>query len=211
METMTPTAIRTQLEAAQRTGNLIEGYDFNDAETFDVGFVIALDREFVLLMTLDWDGKINGLTAIRLTALHRVRAGTDYLTTVSLKAAVAEEHGYFDLWQVQQFLRQHNYRGRPLLRTLLVDSADHQLPLVIGTREYKGKDDFTGVIAALGKDELTLHYFNPHDLSSLWTYDIPLDQIDYLRVRGTQTATAQKILARVFQLGAGPHPVKEGE
>lgn len=210
METMTPAAVRAQLVAAQQAGTLIEGYDFNDDDTFDVGFVLALDREFVLLLTLDWDGKLNGLTAIRLAALHRVRTGTDYLTTVNLKAAVAEEHGYFDLWGLQDFLRQQDYQGQPLLRTLLHDSAAHQLPLVVGTREYKGGDDFTGVIAALGADQLTFHYFNPHDLSSLWTYDIPLADIDYLRVRGTQTATAQRILERVFHFGTGPTPVKEG-
>lgn len=209
MQTMAPAAIRNRLLRAQRAGTLVEAYDFKDDDTFDVGFVVAIDPKFVLLMTLDWDGKINGLTAIRLGALHQVRTGTDYLTTVSLKAAVAADHGYFDLWQVQTFLRHQDYQGKPLLKTLLTDSADQQLPLVLGTRRYKGQDDFTGVIAALGQEQLTLHYFNPHDLSSLWTYDIAYDQIDYLRVRGTQTVTAQRILTDVFHFGAGPSPVKE--
>ena len=81
---------------------------------------------------------------------------------------------------------------------LLTDSYQNDLPLVIGTKKYKGGDDFTGVISDLGTIKLTLHYFNSHDLSSLWEYEILLAQIDYVRVRGTQTATARKVLDQVF-------------
>lgn len=199
METMTQTDIRAQLAASKQMGTLVEVHDFDPAgDTFDVGFVLAMDKLFVLLLGIDWDGKINGLTAIRLSSIHRVRSQTDYLTTVSLKCKVAQENGYFDLWKLQDYLHSHDYQGKNLLRTLLEDSYQNDLPLVIGTKKYKGSDDFTGVIADLGTIKLTLHYFNSHDLSSLWEYEILLAQIDYLRVRGTQTATARKILDQVF-------------
>lgn len=199
MELMTQEQIRAQLAVSKQQGSLVEVHDFDEAgETFDVGFVLAVDELFVLLLGIDWDGKINGLTAVRLASIHRVRSQTDYLTTVSLKCKVAQENGYFDLWHLQDFLHDHDYQGKNILRTLLTDSYQNDLPLVIGTKKYKGGDDFTGVISDLRTIKLTLHYFNSHDLSSLWEYEILLAQIDYVRVRGTQTATARKVLDQVF-------------
>ena len=58
--------IREQLTISQQQGTLVEVYNFADDDTFNVGFVIAMDPLFVLLMTLDWDCKINGLTLVRI-------------------------------------------------------------------------------------------------------------------------------------------------
>ncbi|WP_172401361.1 hypothetical protein [Limosilactobacillus reuteri] len=41
-------------------------------------------------------------------------------------------------------------------------------------------------------------YYNDHDLSSLWEYDILRAKIDYLRVRGTQMATGKQIFNDIF-------------
>lgn len=139
MELMTQEQIRAQLAVSKQQGSLVGVHDFDEAgETFDVGFVLAVDELFVLLLGIDWDGKINGLTAIRLASIHRVRSQTDYLTTVSLKCKVAQENGYFDLWHLQDFLHDHDYQGKNILRTLLTDSYQNDLPLVIGTKKYKG-------------------------------------------------------------------------
>lgn len=195
---MSPNEIKEQLVMANQQGNLVEVHDFADDDYFDVGFVIAMDPIFVLLLGIDWDGKINGLTAVRLSSIHEVKAYTDYLTTVSLKCKVAQDHHYFDLWGLQEFLRHHDYQNTNLLRTLLEDSFKHRLPLVIGTDQYKGADDFEGLINDLSEIKLTLHYVNEHDLSSMWEYEILLAKIDYLRVRGTQTAQVKEIVHNVF-------------
>lgn len=197
---MSPDEIREEFVLAEQNGNLVEVYNFSDDDTFNVGFIIAMDKLFVLLLTIDWDGKINGLTAIRISSIHKVRSYTDYLTTVSLKCKVAEDHHYFDIWGLQEFLRHHNYRGKNILQTLLKDSYDNRLPVVIGTAKYKGQDDFEGLINKLTEINLNLHYFNEHDLSSLWEYEIPLVKIDYLRVRGSQSATSRQILRNVFKI-----------
>jgi len=70
--------------------------------------------------------------------------------------------------------------------------------VVIGTQKYKGRDDFEGMVHELTHIGLTLHYYNEHDLSSLWTYDILLAQIDYLRVRGFQAMQTKAIMEGVF-------------
>ncbi|HJF54116.1 MAG TPA: hypothetical protein K8W06_03080 [Limosilactobacillus coleohominis] len=195
---MSPNEIKEQLVMANQQGYLVEVYNFADDDIFNVGFVIAIDPLFVLLLGIDWDGKINGLTAIRLASIHKVQAHTDYLTTVSLKCKVAEDHHYFDIWKLQEFLRHHNYQNTNILRTLLEDSYQNRLPVVIGTDRYKGEDDFTGLIHSLSAIKLNLHYLNEHDLSSLWEYEILLAKIDYLRVRGTQCAQAKEIMQNVF-------------
>lgn len=195
---MSPTEIKEELIIAQQQGTLVEVYNFKGDDIFNVGFVIAIDQLFVLLLSIDWDGKINGLTAVRLSSIHQVRSQTDYLLTVSQKCKVAEDHGYFDIWGVQAYLRHHDFRNTNILRTLLDDSYHHQLPVVIGTDKYKGEDDFEGLIHDLSAIKLNLHYFNEHDLSSMWEYEILLAKIDYLRVRGTQCATTKQILKSVF-------------
>lgn len=195
---MSSSEIKEQLIMAQQQGNLVEVYNFDDDDIFNVGFVIAIDPLFVLLLGIDWDGKINGLTAIRLTSIHKVQAYTDYLTTVSIKCKVAEDHHYFDIWHLQEFLRHHEYQNKNILRTLLTDSFENKLPVVIGTDKYKGEDDFEGLINNLSEIKLDLHYINEHDLSSMWDYEILLVKIDYLRVRGTQMMQTKQIMQNVF-------------
>lgn len=195
---MSSSEIKEQLIMAQQQGNLVEVYNFDDDDIFNVGFVIAIDPLFVLLLGIDWDGKINGLTAIRLTSIHKVQAYTDYLTTVSIKCKVAEDHHYFDIWHLQEFLRHHDYQNKNILRTLLTDSFETKLPVVIGTDKYKGEDDFEGLINNLSEIKLDLHYINEHDLSSMWDYEILLVKIDYLRVRGTQMMQIKQIMQNVF-------------
>ena len=195
---MSSSEIKEQLIMAQQQGNLVEVYNFDDDDIFNVGFVIAIDPLFVLLLGIDWDGKINGLTAIRLTSIHKVQAYTVYLTTVSIKCKVAEEHHYFDIWHLQEFLRHHDYQNKNILRTLLTDSFENKLPVVIGTDKYKGEDDFEGLINNLSEIKLDLHYINEHDLSSMWDYEILLVKIDYLRVRGTQMMQTKQIMQNVF-------------
>ena len=195
---MSSSEIKEQLIMAQQQGNLVEVYNFDDDDIFNVGFVIAIDPLFVLLLGIDWDGKINGLTAIRLTSIHKVQAYTDYLTTVSIKCKVAEYHHYFDIWHLQEFLRHHDYQNKNILRTLLTDSFENKLPVVIGTDKYKGEDDFEGLINNLSEIKLDLHYINEHDLSSMWDYEILLVKIDYLRVRGTQMMQTKQIMQNVF-------------
>lgn len=195
---MSSSEIKEQLIMAQQQGNLVEVYNFDDDDIFNVGFVIAIDPLFVLLLGIDWDGKINGLTAIRLTSIHKVQAYTDYLTTVSIKCKVAEDHHYFDIWHLQEFLRHHDYQNKNILRTLLTDSFENKLPVVIGTDKYKGEDDFEGLINNLSEIKLDLHYINEHDLSSMWDYEILLVKIDYLRVLGTQMMQTKQIMQNVF-------------
>lgn len=195
---MSSSEIKEQLIMAQQQGNLVEVYNFDDDDIFNVGFVIAIDPLFVLLLGIDWDGKINGLTAIRLTSIHKVQAYTDYLTTVSIKCKVAEDHHYFDIWHLQEFLRHHDYQNKNILRTLLTDSFENKLPVVIGTDKYKGENDFEGLINNLSEIKLDLHYINEHDLSSMWDYEILLVKIDYLRVRGTQMMQTKQIMQNVF-------------
>ena len=80
----------------------------------------------------------------------------------------------------------------------LQDSFKHHLPVVIGTNKYKGQDDFEGILTKVDKMQLTMDYYNEHDLSSLWEYQVFLANVDYLRVRGYQMATTKAIFKEVF-------------
>lgn len=199
MEKMKQTNIRAQLALARQQGTLIEIHNIPGDQYFNVGFVVAMDPLFCLVISIDWDGKINGLIVIRISSIQAVAQHTDYLMTISEKTKVAHQYDYFDIWHVQQFIDDHpSFSQGDLLNNALNDSLEHHLPVVVGTDQYKGSDDFTGLITERDRIKLTLHYFNENDLSSLWTYDILLTKIDYVRVRGTQAATGQQILNDLF-------------
>ncbi|KRK60073.1 hypothetical protein [Limosilactobacillus antri] len=192
--------LRAQLVIARQRGTLVEIHNIPHDEYFNVGFVVAMDPLFCLVISIDWDGKINGLIVIRISSIEKIKSDTDYLLTISEKTKVAHRHGYFDLWQVQEFIDGHPaFSKGDLLNNALNDSYAHQLPVVIGTKKYKGADDFTGLINRRDRVKLDLHYFNERDLSSLWSYEILLAQIDYVRVRGTQAATGRQIMRDLFQ------------
>lgn len=199
MAKMKQSDLRAALAIARQQGTLIEIHNIPNDDYFNVGFVVAMDPTFCLVISIDWDGKINGLIIIRISSIDYVAKGTDYLMSISEKTKVAHDHGYFDIWHVQQFIDDHpEFAQGNLLNNTLNDSYTNHLPVVIGTDKYKGADDFEGVIAARDRIKLTLHYFNENDLSSLWTYDILLAKIDYVRVRGTQAATSQQIITDLF-------------
>lgn len=196
---MTENEVRAQLAIAKQRGTLIEVHNLPNDEYFNVGFVVAMDPTFCLMISIDWDGKINGLIVIRINTIQQIILQSDYLTTISEKTKVAHQYEYFDVWQVQQFLDNHpEMTVGDLLSNILEDSYQHRLPVVIGTQKYKGSDDFQGLITALNKIAVTIHYYNERDLSSLWEYQVLRAQIDYVRVRGTQMATSKQILQDVF-------------
>ncbi|KRN59191.1 hypothetical protein [Limosilactobacillus secaliphilus] len=195
---MNTAEIRAQLVMAQQQGRMLEVYNFNDDNDFNVGYVIAIDPLFVLMKSIDWDGKVSSLIAIRLTSIHKVRAFTDYLKTVAIKGAVARKNHYYDLWGTERFLKQHHYENKSLLKTMLTQAQSMDEAVVVGTRKYKAQDEFEGFVHQLTAQKLTLHYYNEHDLSSEWEYDILLAQIDYLRAFGTQSATTKAVMRSVF-------------
>lgn len=199
MEKMKQSDLRAQLAIARQQGTLIEVHNIPNDDYFNVGFVLAIDPAFCMMISIDWDGKINGLIVIRISSINYVAKGTDYLMTISEKTKVAHQYNYFDIWHVQQFIDEHpEFTQGDLLNNALNDSFNHQMPVVIGTDKYKGSDDFEGIIAKRDRIQINLHYFNERDLSSLWTYDILLAQIDYVRIRGTQAATSKQILTDLF-------------
>lgn len=195
---MNTAEICAQLVMAKQQGRMLEVYNFNDEDDFHIGYVIAIDPLFVLLKSIDWDGKIGSLIVIRLTSIHKVQGFTDYLKTVAIKGAVARKNHYYDLWGIERFLKQHHYENKGLLKAILIQAQTMDEPVVVGTRKYKARDEFEGFVHELTPQKLTLHYYNEHDLSSEWEYEVLLAQVDYVRAFGTQSATTKAVMQTVF-------------
>ncbi|WP_137598090.1 hypothetical protein [Paucilactobacillus kaifaensis] len=190
--------IKQELVLAQQHNELIAIYNFNNDETFSVGYIVALDSVFVLIEGIDMEGKLNGLNAIRLTSINHLKRASDYLTTVKIKQTVAQKYGYFDIWHIQNLVKTANFTSHGILTNFLSFSYQQKQPIVVGTRKFKDSDDFNGYINELSAVRLNLHYLDFDDLSSLWERDILLADIDYLRVGGTQSYTSMAILRQVF-------------
>ncbi|MEY8442360.1 hypothetical protein AALA17_06950 [Lactobacillaceae bacterium 24-114] len=199
MERQDKRDIRIQLAIAKQQGKLIEVHNLQDDSYFNVGFVVGLNDQFCLMISIDWDGKINGLIVIKINSINKIKDETDYLMTVSEKTKVAHRFDYFDIWKIQKFLDDHpEITQGNLLMNILRDSAENNFPVTIGTEKFEGRDDFSGMIHNLNEFTLNLHYINEHDLSSMWSYDILLRQINYVRARGTQMETTKQIMSDLF-------------
>lgn len=175
--------IKQELVLAQQKQELITIYNFDGDGTFSVGYVVGMDGVFVLTIGIDMEGKINGLTAIRLSSIHRV----------------ARQNGFYDLWHVADYLQQTDFKTDGILATILQECVETKEPLVIGTRQYKDRDDFEGYIHELTPIKLIMHYLKFEDLSSLWEYEILWAEVDYIRIKGSQAHMCQAILDRVFR------------
>lgn len=191
--------MKQELVIAQQQHELVAIYNFANDDTFSVGYVVEMDGVFALTLGIDMEGKINGLTAIRLDSIHRVDRDTDYLTTVGIKQEVARRNQFYDIWHVQQYLNQADFGNVGILASILKECAQTKEPLVIGTRKYKDRDDFDGYIHELTPIKLTMHYLKFEDLSSLWEYEILWAEIDYVRIKGTQAHMSEAILDQVFR------------
>lgn len=190
--------LKQELIFAKQNNELVAIYNFASDDTFTVGYVVAMDSLFVLILGLDMDSKINGLNAVRLTSIHDVKRDNDYLLNVKIREQNAKKYGYYDVWKLEQFLTSTKYGQQPILIRMLTEAFEQEEPIVIGTKEFKDRDDFDGYLASLDAVKLTLNYLNFEDLSSLWTRDILLADIDYLRVKGMQAHNSATILKEIF-------------
>ena len=190
--------LKQELILAQQKNELVAIYNFKDRGTFTVGYVVAMDNRFVLLKGLDMDAKINGLNAIRLTSITDVIRDNDYLLNVKIRAQNAQKYGYYDIWRIEKYLETQKYGQTSILTQMLTDAFEHEEPIVIGTKQFKDRDDFDGIIADLSPIKLNLHYFDFEDLSSLWEREIMLADIDYIRVKGMQAHNSKSILNELF-------------
>lgn len=201
--------IRAALLSAMSDHQLIAVFNLPASDdNFNVGYVLAVDVNFILLESIDWDGKIFGIDAIRISAIRELAVDTDYLQTVSVKMAVAKRRGYYDLWHVNDFVKGHpEVLDGDLAWNLLTDSYQSNLPVVVGTTRFQGQDDFEGMLSNLTAEALTIDYYNEHDLSSMWRYSTPLADVQYVRTRGTQAATTAAVLRDVFNY-TGPQDAR---
>lgn len=190
--------LKQELILAKQNNELVAIYNFKSDDTFTVGYIVVIDSLFVLVLGLDTDSKINGLNAVRLSSIHNVKRDNDYLINVRIREENARQYGYYDIWNLEEYLGKTKYGLKPILIQLLTEAFETKEPVVIGTKEFKDQDDFDGLLTELTPIKLTLHYLNFEDLSSLWERPILLADIDYIRVKGMQAHNSQSILRKVF-------------
>lgn len=191
--------IEQHIFLAQQNQELIELDHFVDHDTFTVGYVAHQDDEFVMLKTIDPDGKINGVIVIRISDIYAARRKTDYLRTVAIKEKLAKHQGYYDAWEIEWFFNEYQPTTASMMANLVDTALRNKEVITIGWVDEDRKDaHVTGFLVDVHEGLMTFIYADDRDLSDLWTIQVRVEQIDYLRMFSFHTFGYQAILANVF-------------
>ncbi len=162
-------AIRDDLAKAIKTKNLVEIYAKGTNEQFSVGYVLQQDEKFVLVEAINVDGELDGLVVFRKASLAKVVATSDYLKSITTIVSLAQQRGYYDIWNterlVTKFLKKEAEHKHSLLKTMLKLAFKKDQVIQLSGRIKKHGDTYTGFIHSEHKKYLEFNYVDTFDLA----------------------------------------------
>jgi len=160
-------AIRDDLAKAIKNKHLVEIYSKGTNEQFSVGYILQQDEKFVLVEAINVDGELDGLVVFRKASLAKVVTGTDYLKSMATIVSLAQQRGYFDVWNTERlaakFLKKDNQK-HSLLKTLLKQAFKRDQVIQLSGRIKKHGDSYTGFIHSEHKKYLEFNYVDTFEL-----------------------------------------------
>ncbi len=160
-------AIRDDLAKAIKNKHLVEIYSKGTNEQFSVGYILQQDEKFVLVEAINVDGELDGLVVFRKASLAKVVTGTDYLKSMATIVSLAQQRGYFDIWNTERlaakFLKKDNQK-HSLLKTLLKQAFKRDQVIQLSGRIKKHGDSYTGFIHSEHKKYLEFNYVDTFEL-----------------------------------------------
>lgn len=192
-------AILAQLAIAQQNEQLIEIHHFINPDTYTVGYVMVFTKEVCLVKSLDPSGKINGILIINLGEIYAIENDTDYLRAIAIKSRLAQKHGYYDIFNVDELITTINIKQENFLINFLKIAFKNKDTLTVGFTDDAQLDaTVTGLITAYGDQKVTLTYVDDYDLSSLWTLTCSVTQINYVRIASFFTHEYETLMQVLF-------------
>ncbi|VDG18178.1 hypothetical protein [Lactiplantibacillus mudanjiangensis] len=160
-------AIRDDLAKAIKGKQLVEIYSKGTNEQFSVGYILQQDDKFVLVEAINVDGELDGIVVFRKASLAKIVTGTDYLKSMATIVSLAQQRGYFDVWNtehlVMKFLKKDHQHS--LLKSMLKLAFKKDQVIQLSGRIKKHGDTYTGFIHSEHKKYIEFNYVDTFDLS----------------------------------------------
>ncbi|MFB9768450.1 hypothetical protein [Lactiplantibacillus modestisalitolerans] len=189
-------AIRDDLAKAIKNQQLVEIYAKGTNEQFSVGFAVHQDEKFVLVKAINVDGELDGLVVFRKASIAKVVSGTDYLKSMGTIITLAQQRGYYDVWNtehlVAKFLKKE--RKHSLLKTLLKQAFKHDQVIQLSGRIKHHGDSYTGFIHSEHKKYIEFNYVDMFDLSQRPQIAVRYSEIDEVSFHSFETFNATAII-----------------
>jgi len=183
-------AIRDDLAKAIKNKHLVEIYSKGTNEQFSVGYILQQDEKFVLVEAINVDGELDGLVVFRKASLAKVVTGTDYLKSMATIVSLAQQRGYFDVWNTERlaakFLKKDNQK-HSLLKTLLKQAFKHDQVIQLSGRIKKHGDSYTGFIHSEHKKYLEFNYVDTFELEKRPQIAVRYAEIDEASLHSFET------------------------
>ncbi|WP_338209226.1 hypothetical protein [Lactiplantibacillus paraxiangfangensis] len=189
-------AIRDDLAKAIKSKQLVEIYSKGTNEQFSVGFVVQQDEKFVLVKAINVDGELDGLVVFRKASLAKVVSGTDYLKSMATIITLAQQRGYYDVWNTERlvvkFLKKSDKHS--LLKTLLNQAFKHDRVIQLSGRIKKHGDSYTGFIHSEHKKYVEFNYVNMFDLTQRPQIAVRYAEIDEASLHSFETFNTTAVI-----------------
>ncbi|CAJ1227218.1 hypothetical protein [Lactiplantibacillus xiangfangensis] len=189
-------AIRDDLAKAIKNKQLVEIYSKGTNEQFSVGFVVQQDEKFVLVKAINVDGELDGLVVFRKASLAKVVSGTDYLKSMATIITLAQQRGYYDVWNTERlvvkFLKKSDKHS--LLKTLLNQAFKHDRVIQLSGRIKKHGDSYTGFIHSEHKKYVEFNYVNMFDLTQRPQIAVRYAEIDEASIHSFETFNTTAVI-----------------
>ncbi|AVK62808.1 hypothetical protein C5Z26_01130 [Lactobacillus sp. CBA3606] len=191
-------AIQDNLAQAIKNKHLVEIYAKGTNEQFSVGYVIQQDEKFVLVETINVDGELDGLVVFRKATLAKVVTGTDYLKSMATIVSLAQQRGYFDVWNterlVTKFLKKESKHS--LLKQLLKMAFKQDQVIQLSGRIKKHGDSYTGFIHSEHKKYLEFNYVDLFNLAKRPQIAVRYAEIDEASLHSFETFNITAVIER---------------
>lgn len=193
------TTITTELKIAITQQKVVELHHFISPDTYSVGYVLALGKDYCLVKSVDQDGKLNGILVIKISDIYAVIFESDYLKVITVKSKLAKRMQYYDLLSVEQRLQALDMNQSNFLTYILLSAFLKKEVISIGFIDDAELDaTVTGVIKTLDDRQIVINYVDDYYLSSLWTLTCMQAQINYLRIGSFQTIEYEALMNELF-------------
>lgn len=192
--------ILAQLAMAQQQRKLVEIHHFINPDTYTVGIVIKFTKEVCLVKSLDPDGKLNGILLIKVAEIYAVENDTDYLQSIMIKTQLAKKHKYYDILNVEEIITKLEIKLANFWYVFLEDFLRRKTIITIGFTDDAQLDAMvTGIITKIDNQRVIVNYVDDYDLSSLWTLQFNINDINYVRINSFQTIEYEMLMQTLFK------------
>lgn len=165
-----------------RSEQLVEIYRRDAEDDFSVGYIIHFDFSYIEFLSVDDEGKKNGINIFSLASVLEIITDTKYLQRVSIAQKIAEIKNYSNPFNVDTVI---DVKGENILLSGIEKSINEDKVVLLST--ITSDEMILGKIASTTSRELVIAQFVDDDFDHSVRKTISLNTIDIFEFDSFET------------------------